>query len=275
MTAQAQEILEANIAYHTALAETYDVEQPHYKAENVERVDHVFRRLAEETGGGSLLDLGCGTGFVINIAKKYFRRVVGVDITREMMDRVDRSNGQIELYLADTAELPLDDDQFDVCTASSFLHHLHSLAPTLREAHRCLRPGGIFYSDQDPNRHYWLLMEQLQSRGDVRGSVQREIRSVLSVSDDVAEEKGLSEEVVALAEYQKIKFKGLDPDDVLQIFSDVGFESARCQFEWFLGQGPVMHQQSVETARIVDQYLRDHLPATRHLFKYLAFFASK
>jgi hypothetical protein len=47
------------------------------------------------------------------------------------------------------------------------------------------------------------------------------------------------------------------------------------RFEWFLGQGAVMHGQSFEAADTVDAYLRRTLPLTGHLFKYLQFMVRK
>ncbi|GAJ13256.1 unnamed protein product, partial [marine sediment metagenome] len=76
-----EEIKLANIEYHARMADSYDREQPHYKPENVKRVENIIRDLAERCDHSSLLDIGCGTGFILNIARKYFDRVVGVDIT--------------------------------------------------------------------------------------------------------------------------------------------------------------------------------------------------
>ena len=268
-------VIDANIKFHTALADTYDQTQPHYKPENLARVERILADLAKKTGGESLLDLGCGTGFIINIAKKYFNRVVGVDITPAMLDRIDTKGGQIELHLADTGKLPLPSDGFDVCTAYSFLHHLYDLGPTLSEAYRCLRVGGFFFSDQDPNHHYWRLMYDLKEHNDLTGIVEREVRSVVSISDDIAAETELSAEEVSLAEFQKVKKGGFEPDGIAAMMNAIGFKAVNYRYEWFLGQGNVLHQQSASDAQLIENFLRERLPATRHLFKYVTFGAEK
>jgi len=272
---QKRKVLQANITYHSALAKTYDVKQPHYRPENVARVERILADMAAKTGGGSLIDLGCGTGFIINIAKKYFRSVVGADITPVMLKFVDTSDGQIELCLAETENMPFRDNEFDVCTAYGFLHHLHDLRPTLSEAYRCLRPGGIFFVDQDPNYYYWWLMDSLKGRGDLTEMVQREVRSVVYVSEDIAEETGLSLEDISLAEFQKINKGGFDPDRIVSLMEELGFCSVSYRYEWFLGQGKVHFQQSTADVQAIENFLREGLPATRHLFKYLSFFAEK
>jgi len=268
-------VLKANIAYHSALAETYDAKQPHYRPENIARVERILADMAVETGGGSLIDLGCGTGFIINIAKKYFRPVVGVDITPVMLKLVDTSEGQIELCLAETDHMPFHDNEFDVCTAYGFLHHLYDLRPTFSEVYRCLRPGGIFFADQDPNYYYWWLMDSLKERGDQTEIVQREVRSVVYVSEDIAKETGLSLEDISLAEFQKVEKGGFDPDRVVSLMQELGFCSVKYRYEWFLGEGKVHHRQSSADVQVIENFLREALPATRHLFKYLSFFAEK
>ena len=269
------EVKKANIDYHTALAETYDATQPHYKPENVTRVDRILANLAEQTGGGSLLDLGCGTGFLINIARKYFKRIVGVDITPAMLNLIDTSSRQVELCLSDTACVPLGDNEFDVCTAYGFLHHLYDIRPTLSEAFRCLKPSGIFYADQDPNCHYWRLMKELKNRSDLPEVIAREVRSVTDVSEDISTATGLTPKDVALAEYQKVEKGGFDPDVIVPIMREIGFDPVRCKYEWFLGQGKLLHEQSQERRNRVENYLREMLPATRHLFKYISFHGYK
>ncbi|MDM8560807.1 class I SAM-dependent methyltransferase [Candidatus Parabeggiatoa sp. HSG14] len=272
---EVKQVLEANIAFHSALADTYNADQPHFKSENINRVEHLLADMAAKTGGGSLLDLGCGTGFIIDIAKKYFQRVVGVDITQAMLNQVDTSDSQVELYLADTGNVPLPDNEFDVCTAYGFLHHLHDLRPTLNEAYRCLRPGGLFFSELDPNYYYWWLMDNLKDRNDLTGIVEREVRSVVSISEDVATNIGLSPEIVSLAEFQKVKKGGFEADKITSLMKEIGFCSINYRYEWFLGQGKVFHQQSVTDAQVIEEFLREALPATRHLFKYISFYAER
>lgn len=270
-----KKIIQANIDYHAELAATYNEKQPHYLPENQARVEAILADLAAKSGGGSLLDLGCGTGFIINIAKKYFKQVVGVDITQAMLDRVDLSSGNVSLHLAPTEDISfLPDGIFDVCTGYGFLHHLYDLTPTLREAHRCLRPGGYFYSDLDPNLYYWKLMHSLNGRPDLTGFVAREYHSVVEVVEEF-EDTSLQAETIQFAEFQKVERGGLDPDRVVSTLKDIGFTSAWARYEWFLGQGKILHQQSESDARIIETFLREALPATQSYFKYVAFFAQK
>lgn len=267
-------VLKANVLFHTALAEDYDRNQPHYRPENVARVTEILQRMAEETGGGSLIDLGCGTGFVINIAKRFFRRVVGVDITEAMLDRVDLSGGNVELCLATTDVVPFEDEEFDACTAYGYLHHLYDLGPTFSEAARLLRSDGQFFSDQDPNFHYWEHLTALQRSG-LTGFVEREVKAVMETANQAAEETSLSQHEVSLAEYQKMRLGGFKADQVVELLKASGFATASYRYEWFLGQGVVLHEQGTSAAGVVENYLREALPASEQLFKYVSFTATK
>jgi ubiquinone/menaquinone biosynthesis C-methylase UbiE len=258
------------------LAKSYDAKQPHFMPENVARVESIMADLAAKTGGGRLLDLGCGTGFILKIGRKYFKRVVGVDITQAMLDLAETTGRQVELYKADTSNLSfLPANAFDVCTAYSFLHHLLDFEPTMREAFRCLRPGGIFYSDQDPNFYYWQLMKSIKDLRDLPEVVQREVQFVVHSLEESAAGTGLSPEEVALAEYHDIQAGGINPDLLVSVLEKIGFASVKCRYEWFLGQGRILHHQSADDAGTIERFLRDTLPASRCFFKYLSFYAQR
>lgn len=132
-----QKVIEANIAVHSKLAAHYQTCEPHFRPENVAKVEARLADLARETHAERLLDLGCGTGFMINIAKHHVRHIVGVDVTQPMLDRVDRSGpATIELVNSDTGSYPAAPGSFQMVTAYSFLHHLAELGPTFRTAAR-------------------------------------------------------------------------------------------------------------------------------------------
>lgn len=268
------DIIKANINYHTALADGYNEKQPYFRRENVERVEAIIADLASRSGGGCLLDLGCGTGFIINIAKKYFKRIIGVDITPAMLKQVDLSDGNIELFEASSENLPVGDEEVDVCTGYSFLHHLYNLPATFKEIYRCLRPHGLFYFDQEPNYYYWWLMNSLEQEPELNDMVKREINSVVHDVEEVVADTGLPPDVVRMAEYQ-MKKGGFKADQIVALFQDAGFQNLRYKYEWYLGQGVVMRNRGVAQALTIEGFLRDSLPATRHLFKYLSFYGEK
>jgi len=90
---------------------------------------------------GTVLDLGCGYGEFINqaVAKSRYAMDMNPDSKRYL-------DPAVRLFEQDCAERwPLEDHSLDLVFTSNFFEHLESkakLAATLREACRCLRPGG-------------------------------------------------------------------------------------------------------------------------------------
>lgn len=105
--------------------------------------------LAQVSEHDVVVDLGCGTGLLTLPAARSAARVIAVDYSRPMLDRLrdSASNaalGNIELVRADLRELPLADASVDIVVSSYAFHHLPDEGKelALAEARRVLRPGG-------------------------------------------------------------------------------------------------------------------------------------
>jgi Methylase involved in ubiquinone/menaquinone biosynthesis len=274
-----QRIIDANILVHTAMASTYNENEPHFRAENKAVVRKHLVRL-RSLSGPRLLDVGCGTGFIISLADDLFSEIHGVDITQAMLDRVERGSGSITLHRSLAEEMPFSDGYFDAASAYSFIHHLADYSDVLHEVHRVLKPGGTFYVDLDPNRTFWSAINAAQktltSSGDNPSDIlAREIDSVLHTDDRVECEFGIASETFNLAENYKDILGGIDPDDFQENALRAGFTNCEVGYYWYLGQGCIMHGQSAEHAGVVEAYLMRALPVSAPLFKYLRFFLTK
>jgi ubiquinone/menaquinone biosynthesis C-methylase UbiE len=269
-------VVQSNIEVHTRMADSYAREEPHYRPENQSRVKANLMRIAARAGTDRMLDIGCGTGFVIDLMRDTFLEIHGIDATRAMLDRVDRTGGNVILHEGLAESLPFEDETFDLVTAYSVFHHLADHRPVLAEAHRVLRPGGVLYVDLEPNRMFWQAMENLElDYADKLDSldevVAREIRAVRHIEDDVHERFGIEPDVFRSAEYIKAHFGGFDVHEFERDARRAGFQSCESTYEWFLGQAQLMHGESFNAARTTETHLRRLLPLTASLFKYLRF----
>jgi ArsR family transcriptional regulator len=95
----------------------------------------------------NLLDLGTGTGRMLDLLAPFYDRAVGIDaspnmlaVARANLDRAGIANAQVRL--GDIYNLPLPRDAFDVVTIHQVLHYLDEPERALGEAARVLRPGG-------------------------------------------------------------------------------------------------------------------------------------
>lgn len=276
--ASSEEVIKANIEVHTRMADSYNRNEPHYRPENRAKVRAKLGEMRRRFGSARLLDLGCGTGFIIDLARDQFHAVDGVDVTQAMLDRVDLSSGNVRLHRCAAEALPFAGASFDLVSAYAFVHHLKDYSSALREAHRVLKPGGGVYIDLEPNRLFWQAMVRLEQGAEASpysDIVLREIDAVLHRDDGVQDEFGIDKEVFNRAEYTKAVLGGIDPWEFRDECLRIGYRSCEISFEWFLGQGAVMHQQSFEAAATVEAYLRRILPLTADCFKYLQFVLTK
>jgi SAM-dependent methyltransferase len=277
-----QRVIDANIAVHTKLAADYATCEPHFRAENVEKVTKRLASLTSATRARNLLDLGCGTGFIIAIAKQYVSRIVGVDVTQAMLNRVDRSgSAHIELVNGDSGSYEPESESFQIVTAYSFLHHLAELMPTFRTASRALALGGKFYADLDPNWYFWSGIRALSRGGNFHPIVQREIDAVTLKDHEVEDKFGIPREVFNHAEFGKDFVGGFKEEDLTEQLISAGFSRVDFHYHWFLGEaflinsGEKSRDELLREAALVSATLQRALPVSRALFKYLGFVATK
>lgn len=265
------DVLQANIDFHTVLADTYNTEQPHFREENKVLVSNQLARLAGLAGSELLIDLGCGTGFIIELAEPYYHSIIGIDITPAMISQVDLSSRKVNILQANTESIPLNDNIANVITANSFLHHLYNIRPTAAEAYRLLKAGGVFYSEEDPNSYFWDSIKGLEvvdkEKKNYSEMVDRERTAVLESHGKIEAAKRISARVVQMAEYQKMIRGGMCAEEMEKMFYQTGFSKVGIEYYWFLGQGKVM-SQSPNMSQKIESYLRSILPISRQLFKY-------
>jgi ubiquinone/menaquinone biosynthesis C-methylase UbiE len=266
------EVIDANIAVHTALSKHYNSDEPHFRPENQAKVKGRLKALAERAGNDRLLDVGCGTGFIIHLASDLFKKIDGVDITPAMMEQVDTTKGDITLTRTRAEDLPFPDNTFNAASAYSFLDHLEDYRLVLKEVARVLKPGGIFYVDLVPNREYWQALASQQANAIEASSefVKREHRMVTANDQDVQAKYGVNADTFRKMEPVKER-GGLDINCLQRDAFASGFSKADVHFDWFLGQAKVMHKQSLADSETVNAYLQESLPVTRGLFKYVWF----
>ena len=100
--------------------------------------------------GEVVLDLGCGAGTDLLIAAQMTGpagRVIGVDMTTSMLDRVRASAAEmgitnLELHESLIEELPVDDASVDVVISNGVIDLVPDKEAVFDEIDRVLRPGG-------------------------------------------------------------------------------------------------------------------------------------
>lgn len=265
-------VQDANITLYTDHAKTYD-DQPHFKPENQEKVRALLEEYSKRTGGKRLLDLGCGTGFILELAQPYFEEIWGVDITPEMLKVAEekfKAKGykNIHLKLGSTDELSFKDNSFDCVTAYSFLHHIPTLEPTLKEAYRVLKKDGIFYADLDPNFYFWEAIKKAAKEENVSDLLKIDIKAICDMTSGYQKIEDIDMDALRGAEYIESSQGGFKEEKIKQTFAKIGFQNTAIDFHWFWQEGKVIKDLSTKEALYFENHLKLGLPVTRPWFKY-------
>src|SRR5262249_39437505 len=91
---------------------------------------------------GIALDAACGTGRHAQYLASLGHKVIGVDISPDMLARARAKIPAGEFHEADLHHLPLPDDHVDTVVCALALTHVPELAPVFAEFVRVLRPDG-------------------------------------------------------------------------------------------------------------------------------------
>jgi ubiquinone/menaquinone biosynthesis C-methylase UbiE len=101
--------------------------------------------LARPKPGDLALDVATGTGNTAFALAPHVRRVVGLDLTREMLNEARRISAERNIantawVIGDAAHLPFQDETFDLYAVRAAPHHFDNIDAFLAEAYRVLKP---------------------------------------------------------------------------------------------------------------------------------------
>ena len=122
-----------------------------------------------------VVDIGCGPGNVHATLGGKPKLLIGVDISLGAL-KMAREVGYTPI-LADAHHLPFVDGFADIVVANATVHHCDDMGRILAEAARLVRPGGLLFTDQDPQRTAWNLKGVGLFVRDIRYPLYRLLRS--------------------------------------------------------------------------------------------------
>jgi ArsR family transcriptional regulator len=133
-------------------------------------VEAALRKLIGKRPFQTMLDLGTGTGRLLELFSPLYRRGVGIDMSREMLavaranlDKAGIANAQVRQ--GDIYAPPVERDSFDLVTIHQVLHYLDDPQRAVAEAARLLRPAGrLLIVDFAPHALEFLRDEHAHQR---------------------------------------------------------------------------------------------------------------
>lgn len=132
-------------AYFTKVADSWDLLRSLHVSE--EAVEAAILAAVGERQIGTLLDLGTGTGRMLELLARHYKRGIGLDSSREMIavaraKLAAASIGHAQVRLADISELEAAGLAADLIVFHQVLHYFDDPARLLTMARQALNPGG-------------------------------------------------------------------------------------------------------------------------------------
>lgn len=107
--------------------------------------------------GGTVLDFGCGDGRLSIPLDKLGFRVIAVDSSPHMIERLNANGWTESDYVSDGTDLPdLINEKVDAVIARAvFIHHSHTdVIRMVKNLTKCLKPGGVLICDWPTGPHH-------------------------------------------------------------------------------------------------------------------------
>ncbi|HVP12325.1 MAG TPA: class I SAM-dependent methyltransferase [Phycisphaerae bacterium] len=119
--------------------ETRDETYLRSRAQRLRTAEHVVDLIRRFRPGGTLLDVGCATGVLLDAASRHFA-VEGIELSRWAREE---ASSRHKVYDRPLADLDLD-KQYDVVTLMGVIEHFEDPTREIQAINRVLKPGGLF-----------------------------------------------------------------------------------------------------------------------------------
>ncbi len=141
--------------------------------------------------GRSLLELGCGTGDLLNALKP--KRGVGIDFSREMVRIAGKRYPHLEFRIADIESIDGWGETFDVLILSDVVGHLMDIEETFNRLHAFCRPDSRLIVS-----YYNFIWEPILKMGELLGQKMPQHHQNWLSTDDICN-------LLSLVHFQVVK----------------------------------------------------------------------
>jgi ubiquinone/menaquinone biosynthesis C-methylase UbiE len=214
-----QQVKKANKDFYNIVGASYEEIDGRRSEQLVDYVVDQLSQISKATDADSILDLGCGSGFISRIAQKYFKKRYAVDISFQIVNAI--SDRTISKLTADVDSIPIKDEKISSVVTFAVLHHCYSYEKMLTEIHRILRIGGIFYSDHDMDSLFFERFKPLLKFYRMANNASKHYLSKFSE---------LSEQMYHCSEFHE---NGIHSDSIELMLREIGFSDIRLQYHWY------------------------------------------
>ena len=108
----------------------------------VERYEIWLDAIERHRPPGRLLDIGCGTGLFLAVARRRGWEPFGIDECAEATEHARKHFG-LDVWIGEFADFPVGERGFDAITGWDIIEHARDPIGLMRAMGRCLMPGGV------------------------------------------------------------------------------------------------------------------------------------
>lgn len=126
------------------------------------RYGKCFRYLRDADRNSKLLEVGCGEGTGLLIAKQLgFRNLVGVEVSLERLKKTKHKvwNEAFLILVAEDNHMPFSDGYFDIVVSAAIIEHTYDAQGFVKEIARVVRRGGYVIISSDC--YQWRILQLL------------------------------------------------------------------------------------------------------------------
>jgi len=199
------EVKKANrVIFNAKLPEEYEQNESIFNPVRDNAVRRIFHSAVERAGNDAFLDVGTGTGHILGIANDFFKKVYACDISENLLSQIKHRFPYCHFFAADAENIPLKNETMNFIACYAVLHHILKHDGIFREVYRILKPGGMFYTDHDPNyffNRFYHFFYKIKYRN----------------------KPAFGSEIKDLAEYHNACSSGINPEELKTILKQIGF----------------------------------------------------
>jgi SAM-dependent methyltransferase len=144
---------------YDAISEDYD--QRYLSTQHWERGDALLS-LARQVHAKTILEVGSGTGFWLNLLHQVTIKLYGIDFSAGMIAQAKSQPAPLKLSRGTATQLPYQTESFDLLYCVDAIHHFGDHAAFISEAFRVLKPGGalaIIGHDPHSGEGNWYIYD--------------------------------------------------------------------------------------------------------------------
>lgn len=132
--------------------------------------EHIYKAFFKNKKSceGGFVDLGCGLGRALSYAHKAeYMPCIGVDASKEMIEKAKALNKNSDFYCTDFRELPIEANSINQFFSVEALYYVTDPEAVLKECMRCLKPGGqidlfMDFYEENKSSHSWPELLEIE-----------------------------------------------------------------------------------------------------------------